>query len=178
MIRRPRRTVPATIVGLVLLAAAVVVAVSCIQVIVGGRPLVPFSALGALGRDTTWDAPGSLAAGAVLVLAGLVLLLCGLHPGRPQVLALARGDDDIATGILRRSLEGDLARRVRGVDGITAARVTVGARAVSVHARTPLRERSGLPERIRERITERLDAIDLAHPVRLRVAITADRNAR
>jgi uncharacterized protein DUF6286 len=178
MIRRPRRTVPATIVGLMLLVAAVVVAVSCIQLIAGSPPLVPFSTLGELGRDTAWNDPPVVAAGALLSLVGLVLLACGLLPGHPQVLALAPGDDHTAAGISRRSLAGDLTRHARRADGVTDARVRVGARTVAVHARTPLRDRSGLPERIRELVTERLDDINLARSARLRVTVTTDRGAR
>ena len=178
MIRRPRRTVPATIVGLMLLVAAVVVSVSCIQLIAGSPPLVPFSTLGELGRETTWNDPRILGAAGILSLAGLVLLACGLLPGHPQVLPLAQGDDHTTAGITRRSLAGDLTSRARSADGITDARVRVGARTVTVNARTPLRDRSGLPERIRELVAERLDDINLARPARLRVTVTADRSAR
>ncbi|TWF78936.1 hypothetical protein FHX44_114860 [Pseudonocardia hierapolitana] len=177
MIRRPRRTVPATIVGLVLLVAAVVVAISCIQLIAGIPPLVAFRTLAELGRDTTWNDPRVLAAGGILSLVGLVLLACGLLPGRPQVLALAPGDDLTAAGISRRSLARDLTSHARRADGITDARVRVGARTVTVNARTPLRDRSGLPELVRELVTERLDDIDLARPARLRVTVTSDRSA-
>jgi Family of unknown function (DUF6286) len=177
VIRRPRRTVPATIVGLALLAAAVVTAISCIQVLAGSLPLVPFGALGELGRDTTWNDPRVLAAGGILSLVGLALLACGLLPGNPQVLALAPRDDHATAGIHRRSLAGDLTRHARRADGITDARVRVGARTVRVNARTPLRDRSGLPERVRELVSERLDDINLARPARVRVTVTSDRNA-
>lgn len=177
MIRRPRRSVPATIVGLMLLVAAVVVAVSCIQLIAGSPPLVAFSTLAELGSDTTWNDARVLAAGGVLSLVGLVLLACGLLPGRPQVLALAPGDDHTAAGISRRSLVGDLTSHARRADGITDARVRVGARTVTVNARTPLRDRSGLPERVRELVADRLDDINLARPARLRVTVTSDREA-
>lgn len=177
MIRRPRRTVPATIVGLTLLVAAVVVAISCIQLIAGSSPLVAFSTLAELGRDMTWKDPRVLAAGGILSSIGLVLLACGLLPGRPQVLALAPGDDHTTAGISRRSLAGDLTTHARRADGITGARVRVGARTVTVNARTPLRDRSGLPERVRALVTERLDDINLARPARLRVTVTSDRSA-
>jgi hypothetical protein len=177
LIRRPRRTVPATIVGLMILVAAAVVAISCIQLIVGSPPLVAFSTLAELGRDTTWNDPRVLAAGGTLSSIGLVLLACGLLPGRPQVLALAPGDDHTVAGISRRSLAADLTSRARRADGITGARVRVGARTIAVNARTPLRDRSGLPERVRELVTERLDDIDLARPARLRVNVTSDRSA-
>ncbi|GAA5114867.1 DUF6286 domain-containing protein [Pseudonocardia adelaidensis] len=177
MTRRPRRSVPATIVGLLLLVAAVVVVVSCIRLIAGSPPLVPFSRLGELGHETTWNDPAVLVAGGILALAGIVLLACGLLPGNPQVLALAPGDDHTTAGISRRSLTGDLTSLARRVDGITAARVGVGARTVTVNVRTPLRDRSGLAERVRELVTERLDDINLARPARLRVTVTSDREA-
>jgi hypothetical protein len=177
LIRRPRRTVPATIVGLTFLVAAVVVAISGIQLIAGSPPLVAFSTLAELGRDMTWKDPRILAAGGILSSIGLVLLACGLIPGRPQVLALAPGDDHTTAGISRRSLAGDLTTHARRADGITGARVRVGARTVTVNARTPLRDRSGLPERVRELVTERLDDINLARPARLRVTVTSDRSA-
>ena len=177
MIRRPRRTVPATLVGLVLLVAAVVVAISCIQLIVGSPPLIAFSTLAELGRDTTWNDPRVLAAGGILAFIGLVLLACGLLPGRPQVLALAPGDVHTAAGISRRSLAADLAGHARRADGVTGARVRVGARTIAVNARTPLPDRSGPAERVRELVGQRLDDIDLARPARLRVTVTSDRSA-
>lgn len=178
MIRRPRRTVPATIAALVVLAAAVVVTISCIQVIVGSPPLIPFGALGALAGDTSWNDPAVLAAGAVLALIGIVLLACALLPGTPQVLALATGNDHTDAGVARRSLANDLTSHARRADGITGAHVTVGGRTVKVIAHTPLRDHSGLSERVRELVGERLDDINLARRPRLRVTVTPDRSAR
>jgi hypothetical protein len=94
------------------------------------------------------------------------------------VLALAPGDDHTTAGISRRSLAGDLTTHARRADGITGARVRVGARTVTVNARTPLRDRSGLPERVRELVTGRLDDINLARPARLRVTVTSERSAQ
>lgn len=178
MIRRPRRSVPATIVGLVLLAAAVLAAISCIQLIAGNPPLVSFTALGRLAATTTWDDVLALAAGAVLALVGLVLLGCALLPGTPTVLALASGTDASAAGVARRSLVHDLAVHARRTDGVTGARVTVGARTVKVQARTPLRDHAGLADRVGALVTERLDDLDLARPLRLRVGVRLDRSAR
>ena len=177
MIRRPRRTVPATVVGLVLLVGAVLVAISCIQVISGSPPLIPFAAIGALG-DTTWNNPAVLAAGAGLALIGVVLLACALLPGAPQVLALAAGNDHTDAGVARHTLARDLTSRARAADGITGAHVAVGARKVKVAARTALQDRSGLSEGVRKVVTERLDDINLARRPRLTVTVAKDRSAR
>lgn len=178
MIRRPRRTVPAVIVGLILLAAAVVVVISCIQLIVGNAPLIPFTAVGRFAADASLDDPAVLIGGAVLALVGVVLLVCALLPGTPQVLALAESNDHTDAGVARQSLARDLTAHARAADGITGARVAVGARTVTVNARTPLRDRSGLSERVRELVGARLDDINLARPARVRVSITPDRSAR
>jgi hypothetical protein len=178
MSRRPRRTVAATIVGTVLFAAATVVAISCIQLIVGGSPLVQFSTIAELGQETSWEDPRALAAGGILALAGVVMLAAALLPGKPQVLALAPGRDHTAAGISRRNLAGDLAAHAERADGIIDAHVKVGARTVRVRAHTPLRDHSGLPERVRELVAVRLDNINLARPARLRVTIIPERSAR
>lgn len=178
MIRRPRRTVPATIVGVVLLALAVVVAVSCIQLIVGSPPLVPLGTVAGLGRGVSWNAPVVLAGGAVLALIGLVLLACAILPGTPKVLALASTNDHTDAGVARHSLGRDLASHARSADGITDAHVTVGARSVKVNARTLLGDRSGLSERVRDAVTERLEDINLARRPRVRVTITPERSPR
>ncbi|HEX2301927.1 MAG TPA: DUF6286 domain-containing protein, partial [Pseudonocardiaceae bacterium] len=141
MTRRPPRTVPATVAGLVLLATSLSLAVSCIQFLAAKPPLIPFSTLAALGRDTTWNDPAVLVGGAVLVVLGLVLLACAVVPGIPQVLALT-SDERSPAGVTRSSLARDLAVRAASADGITGARVKVGARTVKVVARTPLRNDS------------------------------------
>ncbi|MGH4024059.1 MAG: DUF6286 domain-containing protein, partial [Pseudonocardiaceae bacterium] len=116
MIRRSRRTVPATIVGLVLLAGSLGLAISCVQLLAGKPPLIPFSTLGGLGRDTSWNDPAFLAGGAGLAVIGLVLLACAVVPGTPQVLALASGGSGASgdsgrspAGVTRNSLARDLA---------------------------------------------------------------------
>jgi Family of unknown function (DUF6286) len=178
MIRRPRRSIPATIVGLVLLAAAAAVAISCIQLAAGGRPLVPFSTVGDLVAGLSWNDPALLIAGGVLAVLGAVLLACALLPGTPKVLALAPSNEHTSAGVARRSLASDLTHHARGADGITDARVRVGARKVTVDARTPLQDRSGLSEQVRDLVVRRLDDIDLARPARVRVMIKPDRSAR
>ncbi|MDQ3885740.1 MAG: alkaline shock response membrane anchor protein AmaP [Actinomycetota bacterium] len=175
MIRRPRRTVPATIVSLILLAGSLGVAISCIQLISGRPPLIPFAILGELGRDATWNDPIVLVGGAALAVTGLVLLICALLPGTPLVLALASDSEHIDAGVTRHSLARGLTTHVGRADGITHARVKIGSRVIKVTARTPLRDHSGLVERIGDVVTERLDDINLARRPRLRITIASDR---
>ena len=78
----------------------------------------------------------------------------------------------------RHSLARDLTAHARRADGITDAHVTVSARRVTVNARTALRDRSGLSERVRELVDTRLADINLARPTRVRVQVTPDRSTR
>jgi hypothetical protein len=178
MSRLPRRTVPALVAGLILLAACVLVAVSCVQTIAGAPPALSFAALGRAATSLTLGDPRVLAAGGLLVLLGAVLLLCAVLPGTPQVFSLAAHEGGAAAGVSRHGLARDLAARARRTDGITAARVDLGARTVRVTARTPLRDHSGLAERVRAAIDARLAEVELARHPRVRVRIVPDRSTR
>jgi len=178
VIRHPRRTVPATLVALVILAAAVLVAISCIQVIAGRSPLIPFTTIAGFAEDTAWNDAVILAAGAGLAGIGLVLLVCALLPGRSRVVPLAENDENTQTAVTRRSLAHDLAEHARRADGITSAGATVGARAIRITARTPLRDGSTVIDRVREQVETRLDDIAPDRRPRVRVAVRPDRSVR
>jgi hypothetical protein len=178
MTRLPRRTVPAVLVGLALLTMSVLVAVSCVQTIAGKPPLLPFAASGRAAASVTLADPRVLTTGGVLALLGAVLLVCALLPGTPQVLPLAARDGGAAAGVGRQGLARDLAGCARRTDGVTAARVDVGARTVRVTARTLLRDRSGVAERVRGAIDARLVEVGLAREPRVRVRVVPDRSAR
>ena len=80
-----------------------------------------------------------------------------------------------AAGVARRDLARDLARHAGRSDGITAARASVTARTVRVTARTPLRDRTGLADRVRTAVDERMAEIDPARSPRVRVRVVTDR---
>ena len=178
MTRLPRRTVPALVVALLLLVASVVVGVSCVQMIAGIPPLLAFDAIGRTAASSTLADPTVLAAGGLLAVAGMVLLLCALLPGTPQVLPLAARKGGAVAGVARHGLARDLAVHARRTDGITTARVTVGARIVRVTAGTPLRDHSGLADKVRSAVDTRLADVELARIPRLRVHVVHDRSAR
>jgi hypothetical protein len=178
MTRLPRRTVPALVVAVVLLAVSVVVGVSCVQTIAGVRPLVAFDTLGRAAASLTLADSPVLAAGGLFVLLGGVLLLCALLPGTPHVLPLAKSGYGAAAGVARHGLARDLAAHARRADGITTVRVRVGARTVRATAGTPLRDHSGLADNVRAALDARLAEFDLARVPRIRVHIVRDRSAR
>jgi Family of unknown function (DUF6286) len=175
MTRLPRRTLPALLTGLVLLGLSALVVVSCVQVVAGDTPLLPFDALHrAAAAVTLSDAP-VLGASALLAVLGVVLLGSAVLPGTPDVLPLASHVGGAAAGVARRDLARDLARHAGRSDGITAARASITARTVRVTARTPLRDRTGLADRVRTAVDERMAEIDPARSPRVRVRVVTDR---
>ena len=87
MIRRPRRSVAASLVALVLLAVCVLLAVAVVQQLLGQQPVLPFTDLNALAAGLTGADVAFLVLSGVLALAGLVLVLVALRPeiGRAHV---------------------------------------------------------------------------------------------
>jgi hypothetical protein len=176
MIRRPRRSLPSTLLALVLLAAAALVALSCIQLLRDQAPLIPFAALAAFGAGLHWHSPITLLAGAVAAVLGLLLLAAALLPGRPTVLPLAGRDDHMSAGVSRRSLRRDLTSTVIGVDGVSSAAVRVRRARIVAAVRTPAADASDLTEQVRQRLDERLTDIALARRPRLRIRVSPNRS--
>lgn len=172
MIRRPRRSLLATLVALALFAAVFLIAVSCGQLLLDQAPLLPFAAVAETGAAFTWDEVIVLVAAAVVAVLGLGLMVAALFPGAPTVVALAPRDGQSDAGATRRSLARALAVAARNVDGVDKASVRVRPRTITAAVRTPLRDAADLPEQVRMAITERLDDIALAQHAQVRVRTT------
>lgn len=176
MTRLPRRTTPATLTALVLLALGTGAAVVGIRSVADGTAAAlpgPLTQLAA----TTWDAPLSYALGAGLLLLGVVLLAAGLVPGRAVVLALDPLGDTDRAGITRRSVRRAVESAAAGVDGVRSASAAVTQRRVVVRATTDLHDATGLDAAVDRAVAARLAAISLAHSPVVRVRTTAARSA-
>jgi len=177
MIRRPRRSLPALLVALGLLAAAVLTAISCIQLLLGQPPLLPFAELARTASGLSWHQPVVLAGAAVITLLGLMLLAAALVPGTPTVLPLAPVADQPETGVTRPSLSRSLANAAAAVDGVDHAQVRVRDRRVTATVRTPLQDSPGLDEQVRAALAERLDDIAPARHPQIRVRLSTARSS-
>ncbi|MDD7939126.1 DUF6286 domain-containing protein [Actinomycetospora lutea] len=181
MIRRSRRTLPAALTALVLLAAGALVATSAIQVLLGRTPLLPVDTVtDVLGR-TTWQAPAVLVAAGVAAALGLVLIVAGLWPGRTHVLPLLADPavpELVAAGWHRHDLAARLRHRALGVEGVERATARVRRRSVRVAARTHRSSTPGLREAVATAVGTDLDTLGLARRPRLRVTVTSDRKER
>lgn len=176
MIRRPRRTLPALLVALGLLAVAVLTAISCIQLLLGRPPLLPFADLAQTGSGLSWNQPVVLTCAAVITVLGLVLLAAGVVPGTPTVLPLARVAGQPETGITRPSLTRSLTNAAAAVDGVDHARVRVRTWRVTTTVRTTRLKPPDLAEQVRDAVTQRLDDIAPARQPQIRVRLSTARS--
>lgn len=132
MIRRSRRTLPAVLVALVLIAGCGAVIVSLAQRWASASEYLSYDTVARDLHATGWGEWPVAVAAAVLLVAGAALLVTAILPGRPRVLPL-RADDGMDAGVpageLRALLRGD----AKTVDGVNSARITLrrgAARAV------------------------------------------------
>jgi hypothetical protein len=169
------RRLLALVLATALLLGAVVGLVEIVAAALG-RPawLVP-------GRDWAnrlhgyrWDdGLVRLALSAVLLL-GLLLLLAGLHRGRPAELALTSTEPGVTVTASRRSVERALSAAARSVPGITSAKVSSRRRGVHVDAWTRIQEAGGLRDRVDAAVQERIDALTLSRPPQLTVRVRTE----
>ena len=175
MKRRPRRSTPAVLVAVVLLAGCVLAAVVAIQLILGQTPWISFPGVAGRLRETRWsDAVPALAGGSA-ALVGLTLLAVAVLPGKLVVLPL-KGETD--SGASRHSYRSTLRAAVSRVDGVSDATVKVTRRRVSARIRTARASTEGLAEAVRAAIEGRLAQIAPATAPAVKVRIKSTRSAR
>lgn len=166
----------AVIVGAVLLALEVGWAVA-------GQPplLVTWRSAYTSGNSHAWDtAPARILAIALLVV-GLLLLIAELKPRRAPRLKMTSTDPGIDAAITRRSLRSTLLTAARQVDGVSGAKAKVSKRKVRVKAVSRLGTADtakGLTGELEGALRDRLDALHLAKPPRLRTRVAPRRGAR
>jgi hypothetical protein len=182
MKHRPRRSLPAAIVTLVVLGVCVVVAITEIQHLTGYQPpLIPFDRLATYGQHLRFSDTPVIIAGAVAAGVGLILLGCGIIPGKHTVLPLARLEDDAenesptgsSAGVARRRLRAALRYTLTETDGITHARLRLRRRKVTAKVRTERRDPQTVAEGAREALDRSLTLASLASTPRVRLRTTS-----
>lgn len=169
---RRSRSLPAAITALAVGAAGVTVAIDVISVQTGNRALIyPYRQIAAQMRAARWDNPAVMAVAAAIAAVGLLLVVAAVVPGRPRVVPVTGGSDEVAVGASRRSLRRSVRSAVLGVDGIHAARVKLHRRSLRVTATTRLRDRSGLSGAVRAAVTERLEQLGPRRSPRVKVRL-------
>ena len=184
--RRPSRTIPALVAGILLLAISVGLAWVSIARIIDGT----WSTLLGGPRDwlasQSWDSPSMWTIAIVTVIVGVVLLLWALTPGPFNALTLRsatagqttvwkKTDTDIyerETVMTRRAVAHVARAQCSQIDGVSSASATASIKHVHLNVKTSLRETGDLRSRVIEEVQERLTSIGL-EPVP-RVTATID----
>lgn len=204
LIRRPRRSTPAALLALAVLAVCVLAAVSVIQVLLGRSPLIPLAGLDAFGRGLRTDGAVMVAAGSAAAALGLILLAAALLPGKPNTLPLAaltsatadsgRGTGDgtpvagpiptggwqpnAAAGVARSGLRVALRATAADVDAVDAARVQIRRRRVTARIKTETSDTDTVHATVAAALGRRLERAGLASELTLQVKVkrTGKRN--
>ncbi|MFD4248922.1 DUF6286 domain-containing protein [Amycolatopsis thermoflava] len=178
MIRRPRRSLPASLSAVALLAASALVATSAIQMLAGRQPLISYDAVAETLHTTRWDSWGALLAGAVAAALGLVLLLAAVLPGSATVIPLDDDGNGLDAGASRRGLRTTLSAAAAGVDGVSRARLAVRRHRVTANVRTDRASAEGLADAVYTALERRIAEISLAAPPALRVRVRSTRSQK
>jgi hypothetical protein len=128
----------AALLSLAVITAGVLLIIEVIADRASNRPaVVDWQPAYDWARRTTWNAGSIRVTCAVLILAGLVLLIAELKPSRVSRLAAdpdQAGAAGIDTAYTRRGLAAAIRSAVTGVDGVRAASVKVKRRKITVAA--------------------------------------------
>jgi hypothetical protein len=174
---RRGRSVLASLVAAVLGAAGVTVAIDVISVQTGHPALIyPYRQIASQLRAARWDDTAIMAVACAFAFVGLLLVVAAVVPGRLRVLAVAAPAPEVAVGTSRRSFGRAIRSAALGVDGISSVRVRLRRRSVKLKAKTPLRDRSGLGDQVKDAVTARLDMIAPQRTLRVKVRLRTKEN--
>jgi hypothetical protein len=129
-------------------------------------------------QHTTWNAGSIRVVSAILILAGLVLLIAELKPARVSRFAAdpaEAGADAIDTAYTRRGLAAAIKSAVTAVDGVRSTAVKVKRRKVRISATASAQDRAAarnLHDPIADAARQRLTALKLRRPPTVSVRVS------
>lgn len=171
LVRRPARSVPAALLGVLLLAAGLLgVWLLGSLLLDGAWPASAQDALADVGGRRLDSSPVLVAAG-VLAALSLALLLAALLPGRPSRRLVLRGEVPGATAVPHRDLGRRAVRRVEAVDGVHSARATLSGRRLDVLVRTVVDDSETVLRGARAAAEQAVDELRPETPLRTRVRV-------
>lgn len=169
----------AFILAIALAAASVILIVEVIEFAVGSGPvIVHWTTWYHWAHSTKWSAQVIRVWSAILIVIGVLILALELKPRRITRLRLRSGDQATDAALARSGLAGTLRAAATGIDGISSAEVTVRRRRAHVAARSAARGRAAadtLKQPVTQAVGDRLSALDLQHPPRLKVRVNTRR---
>lgn len=174
MKRRTRRSLPASLTAVLLLAVCVLAAVVVIQRLTGHQPWLDYRAAAAAAHDARWTDLVPALISAAVALVGLVLLWAALLPGKRRILPLTGDPDSGADTVGYRAA---LRAAAADVDGVERAQLSTGSRKIKVRVKTARTRPDGLADAVRAAVESRLDQISPARRPAVAVRVRATREA-
>lgn len=181
---RPTRTIPALVVGLLMLASGVALVWLTIWRLAHGFWPPGLRGMRNWLTALDWADPGIWMIGAGLVMAGVVLVLCAAIPGGFGALKVAGADGSGADGMPDAAREIVMTRRgvahlakaqCLDLDGVGSASATATAKHVQLHIRTPLHDQGDLGAQAAQRVRICLEAAGLEPVPRVSATVTSTR---
>ena len=167
MIRRSRRSLPATVVALVGLALCALVATSAVQLLLHKPPVLDYARAASAANRTQWSDLPVVLGGAVLAALGLLLLAGALLPGRALVLPLR--EDRVPAGAGTRGMAAVLRSAAESVEGVDTAKLKLRRKKVTATIAAGRLAPQDLEEQVRAALEDQLDRIGPAVRPRTRV---------
>jgi hypothetical protein len=164
-------------VAAVLLVIAGLSAVAGIDRLATGHP--PTAAIRVLQSVSglSWSDTAAVAASSVAVVLGIVLLVCGIVPGKRKAAALpVSGDAEPApataeAAIPHKALAHLVAVQAKTLNGIDRIHVKANAHTVRVQASTPTRYVHQVSDDLRHNVAETLTSMGIRRPPKVRVQV-------
>lgn len=166
---RPARTVPATIVAVVLLLLGIgLVWVAVLKLANGTWPTF-LGSVNSWLTGLTWGATLALVIAIAVLVVGLVLLIAALAPGKPNAMVITNesaAEAQDSTGkteyvMTRRSVAKLASAQADLVDGVDGVSVTTTARQVKLRVKTASEQTGDISQTVTDRVREALTATGL-----------------
>ncbi|MBA8796238.1 copper chaperone CopZ [Friedmanniella endophytica] len=173
--RRPSRTVAASIVAVVITAIGALAAIAAIFALTrGGWPTAVTGPARAVA-GSSWGSAAVIAAGAVIAVLGLIMLIAGIKPGRHKTAVLrAPGQTtvpDTEFVLSSRAIARLAASRADGIDGVESVSASADPKTVRVSVTTSSEQSAAIRQRVQQEVTSVLEAAGLQPVPRVRATV-------
>jgi hypothetical protein len=157
------------IVGLAVIALAIVVIVEVIAELAGADPvLVSWPSVYAWAQRTTWSDAMALGISLLLAAVGMALVIGQLWPSQVKRLPVDSSDHATDAAITRRGLARDLTAAVDDFNGVYPQRVTVRRSRITVRAAAKnAAEPDTLDDAVTASVRDRMDRLHMRRPPHL-----------
>lgn len=175
LVRRPSRTVPATVAALGLLTIGGLTVFAVVLRLVNGAWPPELARIAQQAADLTWGAAASMTIFGVAAVIGLAAIIAAVKPGRPSgvPLALAGPAPDFDTDyvISRRGIARLAAARAEGIDGVEKVATVATGGKVHLKVTTTSEQTDQISNNVLDAVTGTLAGIGLNPPPRISVTV-------